>query len=49
MISTIFFCLMAAALVWTLIKTVYRAVVFLILSAPIIAVIVAFALGYHFS
>jgi hypothetical protein len=49
MITATFLFLLTAALVWTVVKTVYRAVVFLILSAPILAVIIAFALGHHFS
>ena len=49
MLTAIFFFLMTAALVWTLVKSVYRVLVFLILSAPIIAVILTFALGYHFA
>lgn len=49
MLTAIFFLLMTLAFVWMVIRTVYRAIVFLILSAPIIAVLIAFALGHHFA
>lgn len=49
MLTAIFFTLMLLALLWMVIRTVYRFLVFLILSAPLIAVIVAFALGHHFA
>lgn len=49
MLLAIFLLLTTLTFVWMIVRSVYRALVFLIISAPIIAVIVAFAIGRHFS